>query len=342
MELIEEMNQGRMVDGYLICRPDGVNIGIEKITFSFPIEDVEKLDKENLTAEKGESPKYSEIEVQVKDRKVFVTYPLAQLYKGFTLPTDTEHDETFIMMMMRYNLGEKKGCLIKSFDNMEIEKLHLIQAVKIEGDPQEIFQLQKWIYGKYNGEYPKFEECVDSISGGRIIQKLKIFSPADKSHWKSLAADEYQFEFSVVLENVQSVKQCFGENKFEALTEGSLKKVMRDNAVSFFSSLGYIHPLMRLLKCTDEIKADIGSLWNCAVSMSNAEFLDEDEPDENSFNSVDRFSQNLRNLHEFRSFIYYLTRGLVDSEGVSISLLKSVEKLGKKLIGPEFVIELRD
>ncbi|MCR1795589.1 hypothetical protein, partial [Leptospira sp. id769339] len=288
------------------------------------------------------STKSGEVQVQVKGRMVYITYPLAQLYKGFALPTDVEEDEQFLMELMRYNVSQEKGCLIRSFDNMEIEKLHVIQGVKVKGESQEIFQLQNWICGKYNGEFPKLEECKDYFDGGRIIRRINIFSAKDESHWKSLATDEYQFEFGVKLENAQSIKNSFGKNRLEELTADSLKKVMKENAIAFFSGLGNIRPVIRLLKCLDEINDEIMSLWGRAVSMSNAEYMEAEEPEIRTFNSIDRFSLNLRNLKEFKNFITYLTRGLVDPEGGANSILNSVEKLGKELIGPEFLIDLQD
>ncbi|MCR1795779.1 hypothetical protein [Leptospira sp. id769339] len=60
---------GELRDKYLIHRNDGKSIGIETITVSFPIEDIEKLDNEKTSIKKQDLPDHSKIEVGVPPKK---------------------------------------------------------------------------------------------------------------------------------------------------------------------------------------------------------------------------------------------------------------------------------
>ncbi|EQA44353.1 hypothetical protein LEP1GSC050_4113 [Leptospira broomii serovar Hurstbridge str. 5399] len=340
MELIEEMDKEKIAEGFWISRPDGVNIGIEKITFSFPIEDIEKIGLDRISKPDKEIPEHSKIDVQVKGRKVYITYPFAQLSHGFYLPGDFLEDIKYCIMDLESDVKMQKGCVIQSFDNMEIEKLHLIQAVAIECDDLEDFQLLEWLNGRYNGEFHKLEETEDLINGGKVRRIMKTFYEKEESHWKTLANEMYQVEFSVVLENAQSIKEALGEIYLEALNIDNLKKVMQQNAKVFFNSLGYIHPLVRILESLDVIDQEMGSVWRRAASMKYPDNYERHFP-EMYHDTVEIYEENVKNLKELRRFINYLTRGIVDPVGGSNSILKSIDRLGKELVGPEFSFELR-
>ncbi|PJZ77727.1 hypothetical protein [Leptospira neocaledonica] len=339
MELIESNDWG-LVEGYCLSRPSGVNIGIEKITFSFPIEDVEKLSLEKISIEDKDIPEHSKIEVQVSGRKVYLTYPLAQLFSGLALPGDSLDDEYHFLMKFDSELAGQKGCAIRTFENMEIEKLHLIQLVNVEGDDNELFQLQLWLIGNYNGAFYKLEETEDLINGGKVRRIMEDFWEKDDTHWKKKAQKKYQVEFNVVLENAQSVKDALGKISLETLNEDNLKKVMNKNAKVFFNSLGFVHPLLKILENLDIIEKEMGSVWRRAVSMKYPDNYESHRPGCHR-DTVEMFVEYEKNLQKLKMFIKYLTRGLVDPLESFNSNLNVIEKLGKELVGPEFSIELR-
>lgn len=339
MEL-EKLTKEEMRKFYLFSRYDDVNIGIERVTFSFPIEDIGIFEIHKLTESESESPKHSRIDVSVKGRKVYISYPLAQLFGGLFLPLDKEDYISSIKEGMHANLAQSKCLEIKSFDNMEIEKLHLMQLVNVEGDILEIMQFQEWLYGRYNGAFHQLEETEDLLNGGKVRRLMDTFSVEDEYHWKSLAREMYIVQFNVILENVQSIKEAFGDNKLESLDEESLQKVMQQNAKAFFDSLGYIHPLVRILESLDIIDQEMRSVWKRAASMKYPDSYEDHFPEE-YHDTVKIYEENVKNLKELRRFITYLTRGLVDPLGELNSILKLIEKLGQELVGPEFSFELR-
>ncbi|EMK01231.1 MULTISPECIES: hypothetical protein [unclassified Leptospira] len=329
---------------YQSSRKDGVGIGIESITLSFPIEDVEKVvpdENSEWIIDELDIPDLSTIKYEVKGRKFFVTYPLAQFLSGFALPTDSSdlHEEFYQDLERNQYLN---GYEIHSFENMEVESVHLIQAVKIDVDhADEIRDLENWIMGQCYQGYQGIEKSDVSINGAKVRCTLTPFRSKDQFNWKNFIRDGYQFELGVILENSKSIKDSFGRNKVEALTVHSIQEVMRKNAKSLFDSMGYLYTLVDTLGHIKAIQGNLGSIFRVASEMDIPESLDIQKADL-SLVRIKEFEESIKNIKAFEDYICELSGWLLGNSEHEASVIRSLAKIGKALVGPEFEIELEN